>query len=459
MTPDKINVLIVDDETELVRAFKKKLDGEGFSVSVALRARDVSPLLEKQAFDVAVLDIKLPDMDGVDLLKALKEAEPSLEIIMLTGHASIDTAINSMRIGAYDYLTKPCKLSELTNVLLKAYEKKALREKNLLLESRLDRTRVDGTLVGGSLPMQEMKQLISVVGNSAVPVLVTGETGTGKELVARAIHASSSRSRGSFVAINSSTLQESILESELFGYKRGAFTGAKIDKAGLLEMAHNGTFFVDEIGDMGLAIQAKLLRVLETGAFIKLGDVRETRVDVRFIFATNKRLEEEIEAKSFRKDLFYRINAFTIPTPPLRARTDDISLLADHFLSRLARGGRRKRIPYQTIKVLQQYQWPGNVRELANVLERAVLISGEREELIIDDLPLTVRVVSAGDVHGPEARIPEAGLRLDAMEKAHVARVLRETGGNKKRAAELLGISRKKLYQVIGKLQSGLSEP
>ena len=180
MTPDKINVLIVDDETELVRAFKKKLDGEGFSVSVALRARDVFPLLEKQAFDVAVLDIKLPDMDGVDLLKALKEAEPSLEIIMLTGHASIDTAINSMRIGAYDYLTKPCKLSELTNVLLKAYEKKALREKNLLLESRLDRTRVDGTLVGGSLPMQEMKQLISVVGNSAVPVLVTGRDRHGK---------------------------------------------------------------------------------------------------------------------------------------------------------------------------------------------------------------------------------------------------------------------------------------
>ena len=264
---EKIRVLIVDDEVPLAQAFKKKLEKEGFSVTTAASAREVFAVLKEETFDVAVLDIKLPDMEGIDLLNKLREMEPAFEIIMLTGHASVDTAIRSMKLGAYDYLTKPCKSSELSSVILKAYEKKSLKEQNILLEKQLERVNFRDKFIGESRRMKEVKKLISLVSGSDVPVLITGETGTGKELIAGAIHASSTRAAHPFVAINSSTLQENILESELFGYKRGAFTGAHGDKMGLLEIAHKGTFFVDEVGDMNLAIQAKLLRVLETGDF------------------------------------------------------------------------------------------------------------------------------------------------------------------------------------------------
>lgn len=441
-----VRVLIIDDEEQLVEAFRKKLSREGLAVSAASTAREAMSLMKKQTFDVCVLDIRLPDMDGVELLESIKKNEPNLEIIMLTGHASVDTAIQSMKLGAYDYLSKPCKLSELSNVIQKAYEKKALRERNIVLQEQLQRVEAHDSFIGVSEPMNEVKRLIRLVAPSDVPVLVLGETGTGKELVARAIHALSPRSTSQFVAVNSSTLQESILESELFGYKKGAFTGAQTDKIGLLELADKGTFFIDEIGDMGMAIQAKFLRTLETGIFRRLGDTRETKVDVRFIFATNKALENEVKERRFRKDLFFRLNTFIITLPPLRERKDDIPLLAEYFLAKFARGAAKKALSAEAMGLLRGYRWPGNVRELANVMERAVLLCAARETILREDLPQSMmedRLIERNS-NGREPLGEE--LNLGRVQQEHIERVLTLARGNKSKAARLLGISRRKLY-------------
>jgi transcriptional regulator with PAS, ATPase and Fis domain len=334
-------------------------------------------------------------------------------------------------------------------VILKAYEKKQLKEKNILLEEHIQRIEAHDRFIGESKGIREVKKFIGLVSGSNVPVLVLGETGTGKELVARATHELSNRSANPFVAINASSLQENILESELFGYKKGAFTGAQADKVGLFQIADKGTFFVDEVADMGTAIQAKLLRVLETGAFRKLGDTKEITVDVRFIFATNKSIEQEIEAGRFRKDLFYRLNTFIITVPPLRERKEDIPVLAGYFMEKHARGGIKKVIAKPTMDLLRDYPWPGNVRELANVLERAILISGDRTEILSDDLPVSVAQSTLTVAVAGKQKSGLDPLRLDIMEKEHIENVLRLADGNKSKAARMLGISRKKLYQKI----------
>lgn len=446
-----INILIVDDETKLVEAFKMQLSKEGMRVSGVFRARDAIALVKNENFDVAVLDIRLPDMDGVDLLLKLKKMEPTLEVIMLTGFASVDTAIRSMKLGAYDYLTKPCKISELSTIIIKAFEKKTLREKNIVLSEHMLRMGVHNNFIGESKAMKKVKELISIVAPSSTPVLIQGETGTGKELAARAIHDLSARAGSPFVAINSSALQETILESELFGYKKGAFTGAQSDKLGLLEIANNGTFFVDEVGDMGIAIQAKLLRVLEAGTFLKLGDTKETKVDIRFIFATNKDLRVEMEENKFRKDLFFRMNTFIITLPSLRDKKEDIALLADYFLDKFNGGGRKKRFSQGVIDLLTAYEWPGNVRELENIIERSVLLSGKRMEIMAEDFPEDM-VLSLG----PEKTLGlpllvNKSVNLARLEDEHILNVLDLVGGNKSEAARQLGISRKKLYSKINK--------
>ena len=443
-----MRVLIVDDEYQLLEAFKKKLTREGMEVFTASNGKEALSLIKQETLDIGLFDIKLPDTDGVQLLEKFREIQPTAEVIMLTGYASVDTAIRSMKLGAYDYLTKPVKLSELHTVILKAYEKKQLKEKTIVLEEQLQRVEVHDRFIGESKEFNGVKKTIALVGNSNVPVLILGETGTGKELVARAIHAISSRATHPFVIINASNLQESILESELFGYKKGAFTGAQTDKVGLLQIANTGTFFVDEVADMGNPIQSKLLRVLETGVFRKLGDTKEITVDVRFIFATNKNIEEEVKANRFRKDLFYRLNTFVIQVPPLRDRKDDIPILTEYFLEKHARKGSRKIVSKQAMNLLMDYHWPGNVRELANVIERAILISADRDEIVHDDLPQTIFIPSFTEVerrHSPNSDT----LRLDSMEKDHIEKVLEFAGGNKSKAARLLGISRKKLYQKI----------
>jgi DNA-binding NtrC family response regulator len=443
-----IRVLIVDDEYQLLEAFKKKLSKEGMEVFTSSNGQEAIAIIKQETLDIGLFDIKLPDTDGVELLEKLREIQPTAEVIMLTGYASVDTAIRSMKLGAYDYLTKPVKLSELHTVILKAYEKKQLKDKTIVLEEQLQRVEVHDKFIGESKEMNAVKKAISLVGNSNVPVLILGETGTGKELVARAIHAQSSRAANPFVIINASNLQESILESELFGYKKGAFTGAQTDKVGLLQIANTGTFFVDEVADMGMPIQSKLLRVLETGSFRKLGDTKEITVDVRFIFATNKIIEEEVKANRFRKDLFYRLNTFVIQVPPLRDRKDDIPILTKYFLEKHARKGNRKAVSRQALNLLVTYHWPGNVRELANVIERAILISADRGEIIPDDLPQAI-VLPTFATEERKRSLSQDTLRLDSMEKEHIEKVLEFAGGNKSKAARLLGISRKKLYQKI----------
>lgn len=448
-----IRVLIVDDEIQLVDAFKKKLTKERMDVVTASSGHDALLAADKERFDVAVLDIRLPDLDGVELLTRLKAIEPTLEIIMLTGYASVDTAIKSMKVGAYDYLTKPCKTSELVNIITKAYEKKILQEKNMVLEEHLHRIGGHDDFIGDSTAMNKVRSLISLVAPSNTPVLIQGETGTGKELTARAIHDLSTRVGNPFVAINSSALQETMLESELFGYKKGAFTGAHANKVGLLEIAHKGTFFVDEVSDMMLSIQAKILRVLETGTFLKLGDTKETKVDVRFIFATNKDLGREIDAGRFRKDLFFRMNAFTIILPSLREKRDDIPLLANYFLKKFAPSRITKFFSQKAMELLCSYGWPGNVRELANVIERSVLVSTNREEILTSDLPdgLLYFVRSAPNQsasHSP-ATLP---VNLADLEDRHIMDILNSVSGNKSKAARLLGISRKKLYSRMNRI-------
>jgi two-component system, NtrC family, response regulator AtoC len=444
-----IRVLIVDDERQLVEAFKKQLTTYGMEVLTAFDAHEALSIIKKKTVDIGVLDIKLPDLNGVELLLKLKQLEPTLEVIMLTGFASVDTAIRSMKLGAYDYLTKPCKISELHKVILKAYEKKTLEEKATVLEEHLHRIGIPDDFIGESQPIKEVKRLISIVSGSHVPVLILGETGTGKELAARAIHNLSQRSGSPFVAINSSALQETILESELFGYKKGAFTGAQNNKLGLLEIANNGTLFVDEVGDMGLSIQSKILRALETGTFMKLGDTKETRVDVRFIFATNKELKNEIEEGKFRKDLFFRLNTFIINLPPLREKKEDIPLLAEYFLDKFTKGGERKHLSAEAIELLAAYEWPGNVRELANVIERSVLLSGRREEIVVDDFPegLLISVYQSGK--SKRLKSGDAILDLTRLEEEYIDRVLNSVGGNKTKAARLLGITRATLYNKI----------
>lgn len=444
-----IRVLIVDDEIRLAEAFREQLTEEGMRVFIASQAKEALSIMKRESIDVAVLDIKLPDMDGVELLLKLKHMEPTTEVIMLTGYASVATAIRSMKLGAYDYLTKPCKLTELSNVITKAHEKKMLKVKTIVLEEHLHRMGMRDEFIGKSKEMERVRKLIAMVAGSDIPVLVLGETGTGKELAARAIHDQGPRAGNPFVVVNSSIFQETMLESELFGYKRGAFTGAETDKLGLIEIADRGTFFIDEIGEMGMSIQAKLLRVLETGVFRKLGDTKEIKVDVRFIFATNKDLKEAVDEKRFRKDLFFRISSFIITLPPLRDKREDIPVLINYFIEKFAKGGKKKRLSREAVESMVAYDWPGNIRELSNVIERAIIVSGDREEILASDLSEgllnPVSRVKEPKESNPTGRV----LSLVEMESEYIRAVLHSVGGNKSRAARLLGISRKNLYDKL----------
>jgi two-component system response regulator AtoC len=446
-------VLIVDDETRLAEAFREQLTEEGMHVFTSSNAKEALSILKRESIDVAVLDIKLPDMDGVELLLKVKQLEPTIEVIMLTGYASVATAIRSMKLGAYDYLTKPCKMMELSNVISKAHEKKILKVKTIVLKEHLHRMGTHDDFVGKSKEMEKVRNLISMVAGSNIPALILGETGTGKELVARAIHDLSPRADSPFVVVNSSILQETMLESELFGYKRGAFTGADTDKMGLIEIADHGTFFIDEVGEMGLAIQAKLLRVLETGVFRKLGDTKETKVDVRFIFATNRDLKEATEQNKFRKDLFFRISTFIISLPALREKREDIPLLTSYFLDKFSRGGKKKWFSREAGETVMTYDWPGNVRELSNVIERAIIVSGDRDEILAHDLSEGILNPVSSMKEPGEAQPLGRILSLVEMEAEYIRAVLHSVGGNKSRAARLLGISRKNLYDKINASQ------
>jgi DNA-binding NtrC family response regulator len=440
-----IRLLIVDDDEELRTPLARHFTRVGATVSVADCGEEGLALAERGPFDVALLDLHLPGIDGLALLGKLKAAQPELEALLLTAHSSVETAVQAMKGGAYDYITKPFRMAELEALVQKAFEKVQLvrRERQWVDQVRYESPRY--RLVGSSSVMRKVVALIEKVSGTDATVLVRGESGTGKELVARAIHGNSPRRNRPLVTINCAALQETLLESELFGHEKGSFTGATQAKPGLVEMAEGGTLFIDEIGEMAGGLQAKMLRVLEDGHFRRVGSTADCHANVRVVAATNRRLEEEMRAGKFREDLYYRLNVITIHLPPLRDHRDDIPELVEHFLTTRQIGATRHRISPAALEALLQYEWPGNVRELANVIERAQILA-EGHLITPDDLPDSLVVgggASAVEDAGPQS--------LYQMQRQHILGVLREFRGNKVHAAKALGVSRRALYRLLDK--------
>jgi DNA-binding NtrC family response regulator len=443
-----IRVLVVDDEEPFRRLLKRELGRKGFSVEVASDGREALGLLRERAFDVILLDVVMPGLDGLSTMKKLREDSAAPAIIVLTGKATVETAVEAMKNGAFDYLTKPYKLDELVVLVNRAHEYGRLSVKNRLLEQELVRQESPVEFVGGSRQLRGILALIRKVAPTDSPVLIQGESGTGKELVANTIWQHSRRCAAPFIPLNCATFSESLIESELFGHEKGAFTSAVAAKHGLVEVADKGTLFLDEIGEMPLALQPKLLRFLDAGEYRRVGGTRALSVDVRVIAATNRDLRGMIAAGRFREDLSYRLNVITITIPPLRERSDDIPDLARHFLTKYSRKMLKpvREFTPEALQALGHYSWPGNVRELENVVERAVILSdGEsigREDLAVPD----ASAVTAAAV----TEKPGTG-SLGEIERDHILRVLREAGGNQSRASQLLGIDRKTLYLKLRK--------
>ncbi len=440
-----IKLLIVDDDDDmrddLVQLFRK----QGHEVTAAVSGEDALDKAAHARFDVALLDLHLPGISGIDVLAKLKEQQPELEALMLTAHSSIETAVEAMRRGAYDYLTKPFRAADLEVHIQKAFEKVQLQRREQQWLRHLSYESPRYRLVGSSPAMRKVIGLIEKVAATDSTVLVRGASGTGKELVARALHSNSPRRTRPLVTINCAALQETLLESELFGHEKGAFTGAVAAKPGLVEVAEGGTLFIDEIGEMAPGLQAKLLRVLEDGHYRRVGGTREMNADVRVVAATNRELAEEIKNGKFREDLYYRLNVVSIFLPPLRERREDIPELIEHFLTTRQIGPLRSRVDAEALKALKAYAWPGNVRELANVLERAQILA-ENYVITVEDLPENVMMAAASS----EAAAGDPR-HLSEVERRHVQAVLHEEKGNKVHAARVLGISRRSLYRLIEK--------
>ncbi len=434
MTESGRRILIVEDEEPLRRLLEKRLSRKGNLVDAFATAEDASGLLKKVSYDVALVDIRLPGMDGIELLRNIRE-EGDTEVIILTGHGTIESAISAMKLGAYDYLTKPCKLSELEVVVQKAHEKKKLKQGYSDLKDELRHRNRYGEVIGRSRAIGEVMDLIDRICRTHSTVLVEGETGTGKELIANEIHRRSLRREGPFIVIHCAALPDTLQESELFGYEKGAFTGAAKQKRGLVELAHEGTLFIDEVGEIQPQLQVKLLRFLESGRFRRLGGEAEHQIDARIIAATNRDLFQEVESGRFRQDLYYRLKVVSVKLPPLRKRKEDIPLLVEHFLER---EGGKQQISRTALDKLVGYDWPGNIRELANTLEVAAALS--KNGLIrSQDLPVQGASGSA------EWRT------LSDLEQEHIQKVLSSCAGNKTKAAKILDISVRNLYRKIQK--------
>jgi DNA-binding NtrC family response regulator len=438
---------VVDDDADMREWVKEELEHEGFVVETAAGGRPGVERVKAGGIDLVVSDVKMPDLDGLDLLREVREVQPSPFVIIVTGFGSIDTAIRAVKLGANDYITKPFKIDQLVLSIDKALAERSLRsEVSRLREEVSRRDRMDN-IIGRSAPMQEVFDLMRRLSASHANLLITGESGTGKELVARAIAARSPRKGRPFVAVNCAAIPENLLESELFGYARGAHSTANADRHGLFVEANGGTLFLDEIAELPLSLQPKLLRVLQDGEVRPLGTTRSERVDVRVIAATNRDLERALREGRFREDLYYRLNVIQLHLPPLRGRQEDVLALADHFLARAVARSSKPLTGWRESakKLLLAYHWPGNVRELENVVERAVALA-ESELIGPDDLPRALQERKSGDLL---ATAVARALTLDQLEREYIERVLELEGGNKTRAAQRLGLDRKTLYRKL----------
>ncbi|WP_447972744.1 sigma-54-dependent transcriptional regulator [Nitrospira sp. Kam-Ns4a] len=448
-------ILIVDDEPGILNSLSKILEDEGYEVAVAKSGNEALKLVATEPPDLVLLDIWMPEMDGLETLKRLRELAPRVQVVMMSGHGSIETAVKAIKLGAYDYIEKPLSLENVTLRVRHALDQHRLQEENLSLRTRVER---HFELVGLSPAMQRLRQLIETAGPTNGRVLISGENGTGKELVARAIHLHSPRRDKPFVAVNCAAIPDTLIESELFGHEKGAFSGATAMKRGQFELADGGTLFLDEIGDMSLNTQAKVLRALQEQQFNRVGGTKLIKVDVRVIAASNKDLPKEIEKGNFRDDLFYRLNVLPITVPPLRDRKEDIPLLVRHFLRLNAeeQGLKMKEITPEAVEALQAHDWPGNIRELRNLIERLlILVPGQIIDASHVGLFLRARPAAAvapvAAAATPLAAKSFASLRdaRNAFEREYISRKLREHGWNVSRTADDLKIERSHLHRKI----------
>ena len=472
-----LRILFADDESHLRELMQMELPRLGHDVTVCPDGTAALKALEKGSFDVALMDMRMPGLTGIEVLGKIRSICPETAVVILTGHATVDTAVQALRLGAFDYLTKPCKWAELESILQRVAERRDLTHKATALENRLKQAEGAPLLVGDGTAMSSVRQLIETIAPTDASVLILGETGTGKELVARNLHDRSHRANGSFVPVNCGALPENLVESELFGHRKGAFTGAETSRKGLFEVANGGTLFLDEIGELNKSVQVKLLRFLESGEIRRVGENEPFRVDVRVLCATHRDLSEMINEDLFREDLYFRLNTFEIHLPSLRERKDDIPFLAKHMLKRFHRtNGPLPELTDGAIEALQDHFWPGNVRELANAMERAVILaagrpiqaehlpnfSGRRMVTTGMASPASQVLQSSGKTLISHSAHPPGGsnLTLRDVEMQFIQSVLEKHGGNKPSAAKELGISLKTLYNKINQLQntSGIEE-
>jgi DNA-binding NtrC family response regulator len=437
------NILLIDDEEKLRALLKRIIALEGFSIFEANNLKAANKILEKENINVVLCDVKLPDGNGVDFTQHAKAKFPSIEIILLTAYGNIADGVQAIKNGAFDYIIKGDDNDKIIPLLNRAMEKLQLQNRIALLEKQVSKRYGFDNILGASPLIIEAINLAKKVAPSDATVLLLGETGTGKEVFAQSIHNASRRSNKPFLALNCSAFGKELLESEIFGHKAGAFTGANKDKKGLIEEADGGTLFLDEIGEMHIELQSKLLRVLETNEFIKVGDTKSTRVDVRIIAATNRDLQNEVNEGRFREDLFYRLNVFTIHLPSLRERKKDIPLLAEYFMNMFAKKTNHpiEGMSKEFLEHLQQHEWKGNIRELKNVIERAVILS-ENNQLNVSNLPIELQTTNYKSQ-------TLSAFDLASVEKLHIQRVLNHTKGNKTEAAKLLNIGLTTLYRKI----------
>jgi len=441
-------VLVVDDEAHIRESLEKILVKEGLEVAQAATGQEALEVLRERSISVAVCDLRMPLMDGVQFLKAARAMRPETEIILMTGYGTVQTAVEAMRLGAYDFIEKPFKRLELIKSVQKAIERQ-----NLLFENRRLREELEGdgagprNVIGASRAMRQVIELVNQVAESTATILIEGESGTGKEVIANAIHYRSARKDRPFVKVSCAALPETLLEAELFGYEKGAFTGAAGRKSGRFELADTGTLFMDEVGEIPPSMQVKLLRVLQEGEFERLGGTRTLKVDVRLVAATNRSLSELVKRGQFREDLYYRLNVITVVIPPLRDRPEDIPLLVDHFVRRYAQRNNRSiaGVTKEAMDRLMDYSWPGNVREVENTIERAIVLT--REPMIgVESLPPTIRTSS----RVPTQVVIPIGTKMRDVQQRMITETLKHTNGNRELAAKLMGIASRTIYRKLG---------